>query len=146
MDFVIEEKTTATHDEFLLHHQKLWQFTQTKLEDSASLVHKFLPCHLFMRDLQNKAVAGAYGYSHLDNFVIEIFWVDTAYRRTGLGLQLYAALEEVARKRQCEQIIGSMYDFHGSRAFFEKVGGTCFATLKSPRSGRLIHYVHKALV
>ena len=145
MKFTVDEKIIMTNADQLLHQKKLWSHTLLVRGGEVSPSEIFRPFNLFMRDEQGEAMAGACGFSNLGNFLIDVLWVDESCRRQGLGLRLYSALEDLARKRGCSQLIGAMYDFHGSRAFFEKVGGTCFATLKNPITGHEIYYVHKMI-
>jgi GNAT superfamily N-acetyltransferase len=144
MDCTIEEKLFHTQEDLSIHVKKLWEHTLATT-DVTPANSAFRHCSLFLCDTGQRRVAGAYGYSHLGNFILEILWVDSAHRRHGLGLKLFKAVEDIARKRGCEQIIGSMYEFHGSRAFFEMAGCEHFATAQSKNAGRDIYYYRRVL-
>jgi len=75
---------------------------------------------------------------------VSILWVDSAYRKHGLGSRLLAAVEEAAREAGCMMIQLDTFEFQ-AKDFYLKYGYEVFGEVASPPLGKMHHYLKKDL-
>jgi GNAT superfamily N-acetyltransferase len=143
-EFQIEEKAALSPVEFAMHYNKIWEFSKQQ-QPTLEKHEMYTAFNVMVNDAEGARVAGACGYSSLGNFVIEIFWIDEKLRGRGLGKKLYTAIEAIATRRKCSQIVGSVLSLHDNIGFWKNVGFHDLATLPPTKQGVAIHYLHKKL-
>ena len=75
---------------------------------------------------------------------IDDMWVESNYRRQGLGSQALQAVEKVAETKGCHLIFLGTWDFQ-ARPYYEKHGYTVFSTLKDNPKGHEDYELYKRL-
>ena len=76
---------------------------------------------LFVRDDDQRIVAGICGNTWGGCMEIRQFWVDEPLRKRGLGTRLLAAAEREAQRRGCRQMLLMTFSFQAP-AFYAKHG------------------------
>ena len=76
---------------------------------------------IFVKDGQDRIVAGIGGSTWGGCFEIRQFWVEPARRKQGLGTKLLGAAENEARRRGCRQVVLMTFTFQAP-AFYAKHG------------------------
>lgn len=76
---------------------------------------------IFVRDDDQRIVAGICGNTWGGCADVRQFWVEEARRRQGLGTRLLRAAEQEARRRGCRQMILTTFSFQAP-AFYAKHG------------------------
>jgi GNAT superfamily N-acetyltransferase len=94
---------------------------------------------IFVRDDDQRIVAGICGNTWGDCAEIRQFWVEEARRRQGLGTRLLLAAEQEARRRGCRQMLLTTFSFQAP-AFYAKHGFEIVAVVDGHPQG------HKNLV
>jgi GNAT superfamily N-acetyltransferase len=89
-------------------------------------------------------VGGLTGYTHWQWLFVERLWVQDAVRRKGVGAQLLAKAEQIARDRGC---VGSWLDTFSfqARDFYRRRGYEEFGSLLDFPPGHSRHYMWKRL-
>ncbi len=113
-EFVIDPEPTPDDVQYL--EDRLYEFNSsvTGIRDGAYLA-------IFVRDEQNRIVAGICGNTWGGCCEIRQFWVEELRRKQGLGTKLFRAAEQEARRRGCTQILLMTFSFQAP-AFYAKHG------------------------
>ena len=99
---------------------------------------------LAARDGSGRLVAGLYGNTAWRWLFVDLLWVDTPFRRQGLGRRLLRAGEAAARARGCTNAYLDTFDFQ-ARPFYEREGYTLFGTQEGYPPGHRKFYLGKSL-
>ncbi|HEY8258286.1 MAG TPA: GNAT family N-acetyltransferase [Gemmatimonadales bacterium] len=102
---------------------RLYEFNSsvTRITDGEGLA-------IFVRDDEDRIVAGICGNTWGGCCEIRQFWVETSRRGRGLGTKLLGAAEQEARRRGCTQIFLATFTFQAP-AFYSKRGFETLATI-----------------
>ena len=113
-EFVIN--TEPTPDEVQYLEDRLYEFnsTATDIRDGEWLA-------IFVRNEEDRIVAGICGNTWGGCLEIRQFWVAEARRNQGLGTRLFLAAEQEARRRGCRQILLMTFTFQAP-TFYAKHG------------------------
>lgn len=76
---------------------------------------------IFLRDNQNKIIAGLYGWTWGQCCEVKNLWVHEDWRGKGLGTRLMAAAEQEARLRGATQMVLSTHSFQAP-GFYRRLG------------------------
>ena len=96
------------------------------------------------RDASGGLVGGLYGNTAWRWLFVDLLWVDTPFRRQGLGRRLLRAAEAAARARGCTRAYLDTFDFQ-ARPFYEREGYVVFGTQDGYPPGHRKFYLAKAL-
>lgn len=75
-----------------------------------------------LRNKENKIIAGMAGYEFYGSLVIDVLWVDSHYRKLGIGTTLLNKTEEIARSKNLSFISVSTMEWWNCKGFYEKNG------------------------
>ena len=99
---------------------------------------------LAARDASGQLVGGLYGNTAWRWLFVDLLWVDTPFRRQGLGRRLLRAAEAAARARGCTRAYLDTFDFQ-ARPFYEREGYVVYGTQDDYPPGHRKFYLAKAL-
>ena len=128
-DFVIETDPSPEQVQYL--EDRIYEFNSgvTRITDGEGLA-------IFVRDDEERIVAGICGHTWGGYCEIRQFWVEESRRGRGLGTELLGAAEQEARRRGCGQIFLATFSFQAP-AFYAKHGFEALATVDDyPRGHR----------
>ncbi len=108
--------TEPRPDEVQYLEDRIYEFnsTATGITDGEWLA-------IFVRDEEDRIVAGICGNTWGGCLEIRQFWVEEARRKRGLGTRLLETAEHEARRRGCQQIVLMTFAFQAP-AFYAKHG------------------------
>ena len=101
------------------------------------------PVRLVARD-ELGVVGGLLGQTRWKWLYVAKLWVDERGRGKGIGTQLLAAAEELARTRGCTDASLDTFEYQ-ARPFYEKLGYELFGTLDGFPPGYRQFYLRKRL-
>ena len=136
--FVIETDPTPEHIQYL--EDRLYEFNAaaTGITDGQGLA-------IFVRDAQDRIVAGICGHTWSGCYEIRQLWVAESRRRQGIGTKLLQAAEQEARRRHCRQMVLTTFDFQAP-AFYTKRGFHRLTAVDDYPQGHQSLLLQKALV
>lgn len=136
--FVIETAPTPEHMQYL--EDRLYEFNAeaTGITDGQGLA-------IFVRDEQERIVAGICGHTWGGCCEIRQLWVEGSRRRQGLGTRLLQAAEQEARRRHCRQMVLTTFDFQAPE-FYTKRGFHLLAAVDDYPQGHESLLLQKVLV
>jgi GNAT superfamily N-acetyltransferase len=108
--------TGPTPDEVQYLEDRIYEFNSaaTGITDGEWLA-------IFVRDEDDRMVAGICGNTWGGCLEIRQFWVEEARRKQGLGTRLLGAAEQEARRRGCQQMLLMTFTFQAP-AFYATYG------------------------
>ncbi len=132
--------TAPAPDEIQYLEDRLYEFnaTATGITDGEWLA-------FFVRETDDRIVAGIAGAVWGGCLEIRQFWIDEGRRRQGLGTRLLAAVEEEARRRGCRQILLATFSFQAPE-FYAKRGFEVVASVDDHPRGHTNLILRKRLV
>ena len=132
--------TAPAPDEIQYLEDRLYEFnaTATGITDGEWLA-------FFVRETDDRIVAGIAGAVWGGCLEIRQFWIDEGRRRQGLGTRLLAAVEEEARRRGCRQILLATFSFQAPE-FYAKRGFEVVAAVDDHPRGHTNLILSKRLV
>jgi ribosomal protein S18 acetylase RimI-like enzyme len=110
----IESEPAPADVAFLEDSINDFNFERTGTWDAALLA-------AFVRDPEERIVAGIYGWTWGGCCDIRYLWVDPAHRGRGHGRSLLAAAEEEARHRGCRHVVLETHSFQAP-GFYARLG------------------------
>jgi GNAT superfamily N-acetyltransferase len=113
-DFVISKNPTPDQIQYL--EDRIYEFNS-----SATGITGGEWLAIFVKDEQNRLIAGICGNTWGGCLEIRLFWVEESRRKQGLGTSLLEAAEQEARRRKCRQITLTTFSFQAP-AFYAKRG------------------------
>lgn len=128
-EFVIDTEPTLKDVQYL--EDRLYEFNSsvTGITDGAYLA-------IFVRDEQNRIVAGICGNTWGECCEIRQFWIEESRRKQGLGTKLFRAAEQEARRRGCTRMLLMTFSFQAP-AFYARHGFEVLAVVDDhPRGHR----------
>lgn len=99
---------------------------------------------LLLRDARGRLQAGLLGHTWAGCLTVTELWVHSRQRGRGLGTQLMAKAEAIARKRGCVLSFLSTHTFQ-ARPFYERLGYRVVAQLKDYPLGHGQVFMRKRL-
>jgi len=136
--FVIETDPTPEQIQYL--EDRLYEFNSqaTRIFDGEGLA-------IFVRDEQGQIVAGICGHTWGGCCEVKQFWVEQLRRRQGLGMQLLQAVEQEARRRNCQKIVLTTHSFQAPE-FYLKQGFSILAAVEDNPCGHQNLLLQKELL
>ena len=80
------------------------------------------PFAFFIRDENNQIIAGCNGSVIFGSIYTDQLWVQSDYRKNGLGHKLMEAVHDYGRKSGCSMATVATMSFQGAKTFYEKLG------------------------
>ena len=99
---------------------------------------------VFVRDAEDRIVAGICGATWGGCLEVRQFWVEEARRHQGLGTRLFDAAEHEAQRRGCDQILLATFSFQAP-AFYAKRGFEVLAAVDNHPHGHTSLLLRKRL-
>lgn len=128
-EFVIDTEPTPNDVQYLEDRLCEFNTSVTGITDGAYLA-------IFVRDEQNRIVAGICGNTWGECCEIRQFWVEESRRKQGLGTELFEAAEQEARRRGCTRMLLMTFSFQAP-AFYARHGFEVLAVVDDhPRGHR----------
>ena len=104
----------------------------------------FKPVAVFVRDDSDAIRAGVSAYVNWNWLQVSLLWVADELRGRGIGSELLAKVESIARQDGCDRAHVSTLSFQAV-AFYEIHGYSVFATLEDYPTGQAKHFLRKDL-
>jgi GNAT superfamily N-acetyltransferase len=102
------------------------------------------PLVIALRDADDAVVGGLWGATAYGWLFTQLLVVPEQARGQGLGSQLLSMAEAEAIKRGCHAAWLDTFEFQ-ARAFYERIGYSCFATLPDYPKGSSRYFMRKEL-
>jgi GNAT superfamily N-acetyltransferase len=102
------------------------------------------PLGLLVHDDAGHVAGGLWGWSEQGRLFVQLLFLPEQRRRRGLGTELMARAEAVARRRRCRMIWLDTFSFQ-ARPFYERLGFSCFGTLADYPPGGARYFLVKRL-
>jgi ribosomal protein S18 acetylase RimI-like enzyme len=106
--------------------------------------HTPKPFTIYINDSNHQLIAGVTGFYYHKYARIDYAWVHEAYRKQGLGKQLFARLERFLSEKHCQFIQLDTFDFQ-AKPFYEKLGFHCVGTISKWVGDHDCYFMRKEL-
>jgi GNAT superfamily N-acetyltransferase len=103
------------------------------------------PLVIAVESADGAVVGGLWGRTAYDWLFVELLFVPEPLRGRGLGSELMKRAESEARARGCQNAWLDTFEFQ-ARAFYERLGYTCFGELKDYPVGSARYFMRKRLI
>jgi GNAT superfamily N-acetyltransferase len=104
----------------------------------------YRPLIIAIDDAEGRVIGGLWGRTVYDWLFVELLFVPDALRGRGVGSELMQRAEDEALKRGCHSAWLDTFEFQ-ARAFYERLGYSCFAELRDYPVGSARYFMKKAL-
>jgi len=104
----------------------------------------FLPLAVFARDGNGRLVGGISAFVNWNWLQIQLVWISSELRRTGLGSELLSRIEAAGKERGCLYAHLDTFSYQ-ARPFYERHGYELFATLDDYPEGHRRFFLRKTL-
>ncbi len=119
-------------------------FEQLKEHNSNIIERDFEPVSFYYRDENEQIVAGLTGKTQWGGLLIDILWVHQDYRNQSLGAKLLAKAEQIARQRNCQNIVLETMGFQ-AKDFYLQNGFAVFGVVENADPILNCYYMKKVL-
>jgi GNAT superfamily N-acetyltransferase len=103
------------------------------------------PLVIAVESADGAVVGGLWGRTAYDWLFVELLFVPEPLRGRGLGSELMKRAETEASARGCQNAWLDTFEFQ-ARAFYERLGYTCFGELKDYPVGSARYFMRKRLI
>jgi GNAT superfamily N-acetyltransferase len=110
----IEITTTPTNGDI--------DFLSDKLKEESRGFGPVSNFGIFVKDDNNKIIAGCNGYILFGGIYTDQLWVDKDYRMSGIGRKIIDKVHSYARENGCKIASVTTMSFQNARGFYEKLG------------------------
>ncbi len=97
-------------------------FLTHKINEETIAFGTATPFAFFIRDEDNKIIAGASGSVIFGCIYTDQLWVDKNYRKLGYGRKLMERIHDYGRESKCHIATVNTMSFQTAREFYEKLG------------------------
>jgi ribosomal protein S18 acetylase RimI-like enzyme len=133
----IENEPDPKDVQFLDDQIIAFNFAATDITDGELLA-------IFLRNGQNKIMAGIYGWTWGGVCEIRYLWVHEDWRGKGIGRELLTQAEAEAVRRGCSQIVLSSHSFQAP-GFYTKLGYKIIGAHQNYPKGHQAYFMEKKL-
>lgn len=138
--YIIKE---STKDEAELIIEKLVEYNLSKVRSNQK--ETFLNINRVIEDSKGKIIAGINSRMYCWKCLyIDSFWVDSEYRKQGLGTMIINEVENIAKNKGCKLIHLDTFDFQ-AKDFYLKKGYEIFGVLEECPENHKRYYMKKVL-
>ena len=135
--FAIESDPTPHELQYLEDQINQHNINETGFAD-------YQPLAVFVRDAENRPIAGISGYTWGGCCEILFLWVHPDYQKMGYGRKLLQTAETEAIKRACQLVVLSSYSFQAPD-FYQKLGYTINGVYEGCPPGHRLYHLQKRL-
>lgn len=100
--------------------------------------------YVISRDDRGTIIAGLIGGTFYNWLYIDVLWVESAHRQSGIGSRILETAEREALLRGCNSALLDTFEFQ-AREFYERHGYAVFAELRDLPPGFSRYYMKKIL-
>jgi GNAT superfamily N-acetyltransferase len=137
LQFSLEDSPSAKDLEFLEDQINEYNMVRTGARD-------FRPLAIFVRNADEKIIAGLSGYTWAGFCEIRFLWLHEDVRGRGYGKQLLSAAEVEAKARGCSLVVLNSYSFQAPD-FYRQLGYEEVGHVKDCPPGGTNYYFKKDL-
>lgn len=98
------------------------EYLRKKIDQETPEFCDYSPFGIFIRDKNEKIIAGCNGYIIFGIIYTDQLWVDKHYRKSGIARTLLNKVHEHGRKNQCNLATVCTMSFQGALDFYKKLG------------------------
>lgn len=135
--FIVETNPAQNHLQFLEDQINQYNIQKSGFDD-------YQPLAVFIRDSQNRIIAGISGYTWGGCCEIAFLWVHPDYRKMEYGRKLLKTAETEAINRNCHLVVLNSYSFQAPD-FYQKLGYTISGVDEDHPIGHRSYHLQKRL-
>lgn len=98
------------------------EYLTQKINEEITAYGSAFPFGFFIRDENDKIIAGCNGYIIFGCIYTDQLWVDTSYQKQGLARKLMNKVHEYGRLENCKMATVNTMSFQNALKFYEKLG------------------------